>query len=218
ITYPSGAGPSNVGGGILPGRADYVISPNGISRVTYPGTWKLSTYRTDNAGGLGQPNAAITRPFYIAKFSEFYFIAAEAAVQGAITTTGKTAKDLINVIRARAGMWKWSRANNVAKVEDHSAAMLAATPATITLDYILAERSREYYGEGWRWWDLVRTQKWGEIAATYRIASSVKGDHNAVTVTRNIQTYLYLRPIPQSQIDGMQATTEEKAAFQNPGY
>ena len=218
ITYPSGAGPSNVGGGILPGRADYVISPNGISRVTYPGTWKLSTYRTDNAGGLGQPNAAITRPFYIAKFSEFYFIAAEAAVQGAIPTTGKTAKDLINVIRARAGMWKWSRANNVAKVEDHSAAMLAATPATITLDYILAERSREYYGEGWRWWDLVRTQKWGEIAATYRIASSVKGDHNAVTVTRNIQTYLYLRPIPQSQIDGMQATTEEKAAFQNPGY
>jgi starch-binding outer membrane protein, SusD/RagB family len=58
ITYPTGAGPSNVGGGTLPGRADYVIAPSGISRVTYPGTWKMSTYRTDNAGGLGQPNAA----------------------------------------------------------------------------------------------------------------------------------------------------------------
>lgn len=218
ITYPAGAGPSNVGGGILPGRADYVISPSGISRVTYPGTWKMSTYRTDNAGGLGQPNAAITRPFNIAKFSEFYFIAAEAAVQGATTTAGKTARDLINVIRARAGMWKWDRAGNVAKVADHSADMIAATPATITIDYILAERSREYYGEGWRWWDLVRTQKWGEIAATYSIASSVKGDHNAVTVTRSIQPYLYLRPIPQSQIDGMEATPEEKAAYQNPGY
>lgn len=218
ITYPAGAGPSNVGGGTLPGRADYVISPSGISRVTYPGTWKMSTYRTDNAGGLGQPNAAITRPFNIAKFSEFYFIAAEAAVQGATTTAGKTARDLINVIRARAGIWKWYRAGNVAKVEDHSAEMTAATPATITIDYILAERSREYYGEGWRWWDLVRTQKWGQVAATYSIASSVKGDHNAVTYTRNIQPYLYLRPIPQSQIDGMKATPEEKAAYQNPGY
>jgi hypothetical protein len=218
ISYPAGAGPSNVGGGILPGRADYVVSPNGISRVTYPGTWKMSTYRTDNAGGLGQPNGAITRPFVIAKFSELYFIAAEAAVKGATTTAGNTAVDLINVIRARAGKWKFDRANNVAKVEDHSAAMTAATPATIDINYILAERSREYYGEGFRWFDLVRTQKWGELAATYRIASSTKGDHNAVTVTRSILPYHYLRPIPQSQIDGMQATTDEKAAFQNPGY
>ena len=218
ITYPAGAGPSNVGGGILPGRADYVVSPGGISRVTYPGTWKMSTYRTDNAGGLGQPNGAITRPFNIAKFSELYFIAAEAAVKGATTTAGKTAVDLINVIRARAGKWKFDRANNVAKVADYSAAMIAATPATIDIDYILAERSREYYGEGFRWFDLVRTQKWGELAATYRIASSTKGDHNAVTVTRSIQPYHYLRPIPQSQIDGMEATTDEKTTYQNPGY
>ncbi len=218
ITYPAGAGPSNVGGGTLSGRADYVISPSGISRVTYPGTWKMSTYRTDNAGGLGQPNASVCRPFNIAKFSEFYFIAAEAAVNGASTTAGKTALDLINVIRARAGMWKFDRYNNVAKIADNSAAMIAATPATINIDYILAERSREYYGEGFRWFDLVRTQKWAEVAATYRIASSVKGDHNAQTITRTILPYLYLRPIPRAQLDGMEMTTEEKAAYQNPGY
>ena len=70
----------------------------------------MSTYRTDNNGGLGQPNAGITRPFNIAKFSEFYFIAAEAAVKGATTTAGKTARDLINVIRARAGMWVYDSA------------------------------------------------------------------------------------------------------------
>jgi hypothetical protein len=218
ITYPTGAGPSNVGGGTLPGRADYVISPSGISRVTYPGTWKMSTYRTDNAGGLGQPNGAICRPFNIAKFSELYFIAAEAAVKGATTTAGKTALDLINVIRSRAGMWKFDRYQNVGKVEDHSAAMTAATPATIDIDYILAERSREYYGEGFRWFDLVRTQTWATIAATYSIASSVKGDHNAQTITRTILPYLYLRPIPRGQLDGMEMTTEEKAAYQNPGY
>jgi hypothetical protein len=185
----------------------------------------MSTYRTDNAGGLGQPNAAITRPFNIAKFSELFFIAAEAAVEGATTQaiTGTyandgTARGLINVIRARAGMWKWNRAGNVAKVEDHSAAMVAATPATITLAYVLAERSREFYGEGWRWWDLVRTQTWGTIAASYSIASSTKGDHTAVVYNRSIDNHHYLRPIPQGQIDGMETTADEKAAYQNPGY
>ncbi|MFA5328542.1 MAG: RagB/SusD family nutrient uptake outer membrane protein [Prolixibacteraceae bacterium] len=218
ITYPTGAGPSNVGGGTLPGRADYVIAPSGISRVVYPGTWKMSTYRTDNAGGLGQPNASITRPFNIAKFSEFYFVAAEAAVKGANTQSGKSARELINVIRARAGKWSFDRFNNVAKSEDNSAAMTAATPADIDINYILAESSREYYGEGFRWFDLVRTQKWAEVAGSYKIASSTKGDHNAVTIVRNIQPYLYLRPIPQGQLDGMEMTAEEKAAYQNPGY
>ncbi|MDP3914090.1 MAG: RagB/SusD family nutrient uptake outer membrane protein [Bacteroidota bacterium] len=218
INYTTGAGKSNVGAGTSPGRADFVIALSGTSRVVYPGTWKMSTYRTDNAGGLGQPNAAVTRPFNIAKFSEFYFIAAEAAVKGATVKTGKSARELINVIRARAGKWKFDRFNNVAKSVDNSAAMIAATPATIDINYILAERSREYYGEGFRWFDLVRTQKWAEIAGTYKIASSTKGDHNAVTVTRNIQPYLYLRPIPQGQLDGMQMTVEEKKAYQNPGY
>ncbi|HLN22014.1 MAG TPA: RagB/SusD family nutrient uptake outer membrane protein [Bacteroidales bacterium] len=218
ITYPAGAGPSNVGGGVLPGRADYVIAPSGISRVTYPGTWKMSTYRTDNGTGLGQPNAAITRPFNIGKFSEFYFIAAEAAVKGATTTAGKSARELINVIRSRAGKWVFDRAANTAKVADMSAAMTAATPAVIDINYLLAESSREYYGEGFRWYDLVRTQKWGELAATYRIASSTKGDHNAQTITRSIQPYLYLRPIPRDQLNGMEMTPEQKAAYQNPGY
>ena len=218
VTYTTGAGKSNVGAGTAPGRADFVIALSGTSRVVYPGTWKMSTYRTDNAAGLGQPNAAITRPFNIAKFSEFYFIAAEAAVKGANVKSGKSARELINVIRARAGKWKFDRFNNVAKNIDNSAAMIAATPATIDINYILAESSREYYGEGFRWFDLVRTQKWAEVAGTYKIASSTKGDHNATTVTRNIQPYLYLRPIPQGQLDGMQMTVEEKKAYQNPGY
>lgn len=218
ITYTTGAGKSNVGGGTTPGRADFVIALSGTSRVTYPGTWKLSTYRTDNAGGLGQPNAGSTRPFVIAKFSELYFIAAEAAVMGATTKAGKSARDLINVIRARAGKWTFDRAQNTVKVADNSAAMIAATPATIDINYVLAERSREYYGEGVRWYDLVRTQKWTELASSYKIASSTKGDHVATTVTRSIDKHHYLRPIPQSQLDAMEMTDAEKAAYQNPGY
>ncbi|MBN1117571.1 MAG: RagB/SusD family nutrient uptake outer membrane protein [Bacteroidales bacterium] len=218
IEYPAMAGDNGVGAGTLPGRSDWVISPSGISRIVYPGLWKLGTYRTDNAGGLGSPNGGITRPFNIAKFSELYFIAAEAAVKGATTSSGKTARELINVIRARAGKWKYDNGENAEKIEDHSAEMTAATPATIDIDYILLERSREFFAEGGRWFDLVRTQKWTEYASSYQICGDSYGQHTAVTVERTIEPYHYLRPIPQSQIDGMEMTEDEKAAYQNPGY
>lgn len=218
ITYPTGAGASNVGAGTLPGRSDYVIAPGGISRIVYPGLWKLGPYRTDNGTGLGQPNAGSTRPYPIAKFSELYFVAAEAAVKGATAKAGKSARELINVIRARAGKWRWNNNGNVAKVQDNSAAMVAATPATIDINYILAERSREYYGEGYRRFDLIRTQKWAELSTTYSIAGINYGDHIPVTVTRTITPALYLRPIPQDQIDKMQMSDADKKAYQNPGY
>jgi len=218
IDYADWASKSNVGAGALPGRADFVISPEGISRLRYPGLWKLGTYRTDNADGLGQPNAASTRPFNIAKFSELYFIAAEAAVKGATTQAGKSARELINVIRARAGKWRFDNNGNSEKIEDNSAAMVAATPSDIDVNYILEERSREYYGEGYRWYDLVRTQKWAELSSTYRIGGTGISDHTPVTITRSIEPFQYLRPIPQGQIDGMEMTDAEKAAYQNPGY
>jgi hypothetical protein len=223
IVYSTGANftgksYSNVGAGRLPGRADFVVAPRGISRLMFPNLWKMGEYRTDNGTGLGQPNAPLTRPFKIAKFSELYFIAAEAAVKGATTVAGKTARDLINVIRARAGKWKFSNKDNAAFVVDNSAAMIAATPATIDINYILAERSREYFGEGLRWFDLVRTQKWNELAGTYEICGPNAGDHTPLTITRTIELKHYLRPIPQGQIDGMEMTAEEKAAYQNPGY
>lgn len=223
IVYPSGGNfpdmsTPNVGAGVLPGRADFVISPRGIGRRVYPGLWKIGTYRTDNAGGLGQPNANLTRPFKIAKFSELYFVAAEAAVKGAATQAGKSARDLINVIRARAGKWRWDNNGNEEKIVDNSAAMMAATPATIDINYLLAERSREYFGEGYRWLDLVRTQKWNELAGTYEICGPNFGDHTPQTVTRNMQPYHYLRPIPITQLDALEMTSAEKAAYQNPGY
>lgn len=208
----------NVGAGVLPGRADWVVGPSGISRICFPGLWKLGPYRTDNGTGLGQPNGGSTRPYPVAKFSELYFIAAEAAVKGATTTAGKTARDLINVIRARAGKWRFSNNGNVAKVQDNSGVMTTATPAVIDINYLLAERSREYYAEGGRWFDLVRTQKWAELASTYTICGPTFGDHTPVAYSRTITPTLYLRPIPQGQLDGMQMTPEEKAIYQNPGY
>lgn len=216
-------GTSSVHVGILPTRSDYILGPSNINRTVYPGLWKLGEYRTDNGNGLGQPNASSTRPWSIAKFSELFFIAAEAAVKGATTSavTGTYANDgsaygLINIIRARAGKWRWYNNGNVAKIQDNSAAMVAVTPMTITIDYILQERSREFFGEGIRWYDLVRTQKWNDFANSYQICGNANTEHTPKTYSRSIQPFNYLRPIPQAQIDALRMSDADKAAYQNP--
>jgi hypothetical protein len=229
VDYSNSTYKSNVGAGVLPGRADFVIEPSAFSRICYPGNWKMGPYRTDNGSGLGQPNGSLTRPFPVAKLSELFYVAAEAAVKGAATkpvsgtyANDGTARGLINVVRARAGKWRWDNGGNIAKVQDNSADMIAATPANIDINYILAERSREFFGEGYRWLDLVRTQKWVEFSSSFVIAGKTNPndwkDHTVGTFTRTIAATNWLRPIPQSQLDGMDMTKEQKAAYQNPGY
>lgn len=193
----------------------FVVNPTGSSRLMYPKIWKLGPYRT-NTTGTGQPNASHSRPFNIAKFSEFYFIAAEAAVKGA--TGSKSARELINVLRARAGKWNYSVNWDKQVNADYSNELTAATPSTITIDYILDERMREYYGDGFRWFDLVRTQTWDKRAGKYTVCGTNKSDHTPVTYTREIEKYHYLRPIPKGQLDNMKMDDAAKEAYQNPGY
>ena len=214
INYTGADG--KLGFGELPGRADFVVAVNHISRKKYPCNWKIGIYRTDNAGGLGSKvNGGSPRPWNIAKFSEFYLLAAEAAVK---LNDNASAYKYVNVLRERAGKQTYCVNARAPFSADHSAEMIAATPATITIDYILDERSREFWGEGYRWYDLVRTQKWAERATTYHIAGSGYTDKDLETFTRTIPADYYIRPIPQGQIDGMKMSDEEKKAYQNPAY
>ena len=214
INYTGADG--KLGFGELPGRADFVVAVNHISRKKYPCNWKIGIYRTDNAGGLGSKvNGGSPRPWNIAKFSEFYLLAAEAAVK---LNDNANAYKYVNVLRERAGKQTYCVNARAPFSADHSAEMIAATPATITIDYILDERSREFWGEGYRWYDLVRTQKWAERATTYHIAGSGYTDKDLETFTRTIPADYYIRPIPQGQIDGMMMSDEEKKAYQNPAY
>ena len=214
INYTGADG--KLGFGELPGRADFVVAVNHISRKKYPCNWKIGIYRTDNAGGLGSKvNGGSPRPWNIAKFSEFYLVAAEAAVK---LNMNAEAVEMVNVLRARAGKQTYCVNTRAPFAADHSAEMLAATPRTITIDYILDERSREFWGEGYRWYDLVRTQKWAERAGTYRIAGSGYTDSVLETFKRDIPANYYIRPIPQGQIDGMKMSDDEKKDYQNPAY
>ena len=214
INYTGADG--KLGFGEMAGRPDFVVAVNHISRKKYPINWKIGIYRTDNDGGLGSKvNGGSPRPWNVAKFSEFYLIGAEAAVK---LGNQAQAREWVNVLRARAGKQTFNQNDNVPVSVDHTAEMLAATPATITIDFILDERSREFWGEGYRWFDLVRTQKWAERAGTYRIAGSDYTDKDLETVKRDIPAGYYIRPIPQGQLDGMEMTPEEKQAYQNPAY
>ncbi len=187
--------------GTLPDKAYAIYTPSMINRNQYPTLWKFGPYREDDTTPDGTyKNTPSTRPFPIAKLSETYLIAAEASVKGA--SGSYSARDLVNVIRRRAGM------------PNNGDAMVAATPATIDIDYILMERSRELYGENMRWYDLTRTGMLEKYAGTYTMCD----EKTPVEHTRDIQSYHYLRPIPSSQFDNMDNTDEEKALYQNPGY
>lgn len=185
-------------------KAYAVWTPSRISRHNYPSVWKFGPNRDDKTPDGSLKNDASTRPFPIAKLSETYLIAAEAAVKGATPQTNYTARDLVNVIRRRAGM------------PDHADEMAAATPATIDIDYILMERSRELYAENHRWYDLTRTGKLEDYAGSYTICENKS--LTPVTHTRTILPKHYLRPVPSSQFDNMDNTDAEKAEYQNDDY
>lgn len=141
-------------------------------------------------------NDASDRPFILMRFAETYLIAAEAAFKAGNTTN---AANMINVLRTRAAFRKTNTtAQNLA-----AAAALQVTPAQITIDFILDERTRELFGEWTRWYDLVRTKTLQARLATYNPIANFNPARD------------YLRPIPQSQINLV--TTGPKYP-QNPGY
>lgn len=142
-------------------------------------------------------NDPSTRPVVLYRFADVYMTGAEAYFKA-----GNNAKAaaLINVIRQRAAFKKTnSTAQNAA-----AATALTITPAQVTLDFILDERSREFFGEWQRWHDLVRTrslvrrvQEWNQEAAPY------------------VKDFNMLRPIPQPQIDRV---VDGPKFPQNAGY
>lgn len=207
-----------IGAGKAPEKPYYVIDINGISRIKFPALWKLIGEKSNKGTGLGSPNAGSSRPFNILKFSDFYLTAAEAAFK--LNQKGD-AKDYINVLRKRAGKWSYNNRDRVDVSADYGKDLTDATPSEITLDYILDERMREFYGDGFRWFDLVRTQTWKDRAGVYHVNGGTKPVWTEVglqTINRTIEDYMYLRPIPQGQLDGMEMTQEEKDKYQNPGY
>ena len=237
VSYPSDRGVAANGAnsfaaGTMEGENAYVIEYNHIGRRNFVGPWKHSIWLTTGSTAVGiiktdtepgQVNIGNPTPNIISRFAEFYFVAAEAAIKGA--SGGQSmAHQLMTVIRARAGKWTHSVAEGTALVakavsRDYSAELVAAIPATIDIDWLLDEYSREFFAEYRRWYDLTRTQTWIERASTYLMGEDYnRGDTMEKLWTRSIDKHHYLRPIPISYLNDLDMSDEEIAAQQNPGY
>ncbi|WP_316771394.1 RagB/SusD family nutrient uptake outer membrane protein [Pedobacter frigiditerrae] len=142
------------------------------------------------------------RPFIVAKLSEVYLMAAEAALQDGRPAD---AVPLINTLRERAAFRSGLNATDLAARK----ALMRISVSDINLDFILDERSRELCGESLRWADLAVRKKLVERVKLYNPdgAPNVKDFHN-------------LRPIPQAQIQAVvdPAGDPNRNKYQNPGY
>ncbi len=126
------------------------------------------------------------------RFGEIYLIAAEADI--GLGNTAEAAQ-MINVLRVRA-------ATSAYKNDPRQ----LVTAGQMDLDFLMDEREREMAGEFTRWYDLVRPG-----AQFFMDRVKKYNPHGGV----NVQLKHALRPIPQSQIDGVVVGPKYP---QNPGY
>ncbi|HSC39499.1 MAG TPA: RagB/SusD family nutrient uptake outer membrane protein [Chitinophagaceae bacterium] len=193
-----------------------IVTPKMQNSNIYPYMKKLADPRRVNQ------NDPSYRPVVIARFSDVYLIAAEAAFK---LNQLQNAADMINVVRKRAayrtnaayapgGAFGLAGAPPATMVGDPypagfnqatAEAAVQITSANVTLDFILDERTREFYGESMRWLDLVRTRS---------LVARVKA-WNPVEAGTYVKPEFMLRPIPQDEIDKV---TVGPAYPQNTGY
>ncbi|HKJ40576.1 MAG TPA: RagB/SusD family nutrient uptake outer membrane protein, partial [Sunxiuqinia sp.] len=114
---------------------------------------------------------------FVMRFSEVYLIAAEADF---LLGNSQGAADYVNVVRERA-----------AKPGDEEQMKVSASD--ISIDFLLAERAREFCGEGLRWFDLKRTGKLVDQVRKY----------NKGPASQNIKDYNIVRPIPSEELDAL---------------
>ena len=128
----------------------------------------------------------------VIRLSEMYLIAAEAALR--LPTPDKVkAAGYLNQIRKR------------------SPGLAEATDATVTVDMILDEKSKEFFAEGLRYFDMLRLNKTIEFNDEF-ISPAVVITHREKTLDRTF--YKTILPIDQGELDANPAIKTQ----QNPGY
>ncbi|MEO8336545.1 MAG: RagB/SusD family nutrient uptake outer membrane protein [bacterium] len=141
-------------------------------------------------GGFNDQNGGKVQVVY--RLGEVYLIAAEASLALGNPTDAAT---YINVLRTRA-------ASPAHKTDP----LFQVTPAQVTLDFIMDERERELAGEFQRWYDITRP------GVAFFLNRVKKYNSKAAP---NVAAKHILRPIPQTQIDGVVVGPKYP---QNQGY
>jgi hypothetical protein len=164
-----------------------VMNDDEISTSSVPRKGALYKYSgsTTLAGDGKTTNTAVN--IKVIRLSEIYLIAAEAA----LPTDATKAATYLNAIRKR------------------SPNLLPATALTVNTDMILDERSKELYGEGQRFFDMMRLNK------TITFNDEVIGISVATRPKSIDRTFFKtLLPISQTEINANPGLQGQ----QNPGY
>ena len=140
-----------------------------------------------NLQGDGKETATAVN-IKVIRLSEIYLIAAEAALQSG---DKEAAADYLNAIRKR------------------SPNLAPATAATITLDMILDERSKELFGEGHRFFDMIRCNRSIEFNDDFQ---DVPISQREKVIDRTF--YKIVLPISQDELNANPALRSQ----QNKGY
>ena len=161
-----------------------VMSADESSTTRLGASYKYSGSITLEGDGKGSSTAVNVK---VIRLSEIYLIAAEAAFY----SDKALAATYLNQIRKRAPT------------------LAAATAATITLDMIMEERSKELFTEGQRFFDMLRLN----LPITFNDElGSITVPSRPKTIDRTFQKVIL--PIPQDEINANPGL----AAQQNPGY
>jgi hypothetical protein len=145
---------------------------------------KYKNLKRDGSPGSSQDFSDIDMPLF--RLAEMYLIYAEAVLRGGTGGDATTALGYINILRTRAST------NTI-------------SAGQLNLDFILDERARELYWEGFRRTDLIRYNKFVEGSYLW----PWKGGVSSGT---GVDAYRKLYPIPSRDIN---ANTNLR---QNPGY
>jgi len=171
----------------------------------YPGQQLAVTSQPTESNGLGvtkfrdvtrtgaQGNSLtysdIDLPIF--RLPEMYLIYAEAVIRGGAGGDAATALKYVNLVRTRA--YGGSTAGNI------------ANPTDLTLQFILDERGREFFWEGFRRTDLIRY-------GLFTSSSYVWPFKGGVATGSGVPDFRNLMPIPESD------RAANPNLQQNPGY
>lgn len=157
--------------------------------TTFTEGYAVTKYRNvSRSGALGQSNDYSDIDFPLFRLAEMYLVYAEATLRGG---GGDAAMALtyINNLRTRAYM---NAGGNI-------------TAAQLTTDFILDERARELYWEGFRRTDLIRYNKFVESTYLWPWKGGVSGG-------RGVESWRVLYPIPSLDL------AANPNLVQNTGY
>jgi hypothetical protein len=150
---------------------------------------KYRNVKRDGSPGQSQDFSDIDMPLF--RLAEMYLIYAECAARTNTDIAGATS--YINKLRGRA------------YANDPSSTAGNISQAQLTTDFILDERARELYWEGFRRTDLIRFNKFVESSYLW----PWKGGVSSGT---GVDPYRKLYPIPSRDINA------NRNLVQNPGY